>query len=55
VRIDSELVNYREVFRVRYSFYATRDAPRRGRAGDEGSASRTIMPVTGTMTDNTSR
>jgi len=26
VRIDSELVNYREVFRVRYGFYATREA-----------------------------
>ncbi len=49
VRIDSELVNYREVFRVRYGFYAAREEARA--AGDEMSKALgepcTIMPVAG--------
>ena len=47
VRIDSELVNYKEVFRVRVGFYATRDAARA--AGDEMTKRLgepcTVMPV----------
>jgi tetratricopeptide (TPR) repeat protein len=47
VRIDSELVNYREVFRVRYGFYPTRDAA--VAAGEEMSKKleepHTIMPI----------
>lgn len=47
VRIDSELVNYKEVFRVRCGFYATRDAATT--AGEQMSKALgepyTIMPV----------
>jgi tetratricopeptide (TPR) repeat protein len=47
VRIDSELVNYREVFRVRYGFYPTRDAA--AAAGEEMTKKlgepHTIMPI----------
>jgi cell division septation protein DedD len=47
VRIDSELVNYKEVFRVRCGFYATRDAAQQ--AGEQMSKALgepfTIMPV----------
>ncbi len=47
VRIDSELVNYKEVFRVRVGFYATRDAATS--AGEQMSKAIgepfTIMPV----------
>ena len=47
VRIDSELVNYREVFRVRYGFYASREAA--VEAGEEMSKAlgepHTIMPI----------
>lgn len=47
VRIDSELVNYKEVFRVRCGFYATRDAATA--AGQQMSKALgepfTIMPV----------
>jgi septal ring-binding cell division protein DamX len=47
VRIDSELVKYREVFRVRYGFYATREAA--VAAGEAMSRTLdepyTIMPV----------
>jgi TolA-binding protein len=47
VRIDSELVNYKEVFRVRYGFYASRDAAQQ--AGEQMSKGLgepyTIMPV----------
>lgn len=47
VRIDSELVNYHEVFRVRYGFYASRDAAQS--AGEAVSKAVgepfTIMPV----------
>lgn len=47
IRIDSELVNYREVFRVRYGFYATREAA--VAAGAEMSKTlgepHTIMPI----------
>jgi tetratricopeptide (TPR) repeat protein len=47
VRIDSELVKYREVFRVRYGFYATREAALA--AAEEMSRTLdepyTIMPV----------
>jgi tetratricopeptide (TPR) repeat protein len=47
VRIDSELVNYHEVFRVRCGFYATRDAATA--AGEQMSKALgepyTIMPV----------
>ncbi|HET6349538.1 MAG TPA: SPOR domain-containing protein, partial [Candidatus Krumholzibacteria bacterium] len=47
VRIDSELINYKEVFRVRIGFYPTRDAARR--AGEEMAKlinqPYTIMPV----------
>jgi hypothetical protein len=47
VRVDSELVNYREVFRVRIGHYATRDA---ARSAGESMAREldepfTIMPV----------
>ena len=49
VRIDSELVNYHEVFRVRFGFYATRDAARD--AGEAMSKTLgepyTIMPIPG--------
>ncbi len=47
VRIDSELVNYREVFRVRYGYYASRDEAQA--AGDDMSKRMdeqfTVMPV----------
>jgi hypothetical protein len=47
VRIDSELVNYREVFRVRVGFYASRDAAHD--AGEQMTKALgepyTIMPV----------
>ena len=47
VRIDSELVNYKEVFRVRCGFYASRDAAQQ--AGEQMSKALgepyTIMPV----------
>lgn len=47
VRIDSELVNYKEVFRVRCGYYATRDAATA--AGEQMSKALgepyTIMPV----------
>jgi len=47
VRIDSELVKYHEVFRVRFGFYATRDAARD--AGEAMSKTLgepyTIMPI----------
>lgn len=47
VRIDSELVKYREVFRVRFGFYATREAA--VAAGEEMSRvldePYTIMPI----------
>ena len=47
VRIDSELVKYREVFRVRVGYYATREAARA--AGEEMSKTigepHTIMPI----------
>jgi cell division septation protein DedD len=47
VRIDSELVKYREVFRVRYGFYASREAAMA--AGEEMSKTlgepHTIMPI----------
>ena len=48
VRIDSELVNYKEVFRVRYGYYSTRDTAQQ--AGDQiskalGGESYTIMPI----------
>lgn len=48
VRIDSELVNYKEVFRVRYGFYATRDGAQQ--TGEQiskalGGEAYTIMPV----------
>lgn len=47
VRIDSELVNYREVFRVRYGQYATRDE---AQAAGEAMARQvderyTVMPI----------
>lgn len=48
VRIDSELVNYKEVFRVRYGYYSTRDGAQE--AGEQiskalGGDPYTIMPV----------
>jgi cell division septation protein DedD len=48
VRIDSELVNYKEVFRVRYGYYSTRESAQQ--AGDQiskalGGESYTIMPI----------
>jgi tetratricopeptide (TPR) repeat protein len=47
VRIDSELVNFREVFRVRVGFYATREAAESAAAGISKSLDEpyTIMPV----------
>jgi len=53
VRIDSELVNYREVFRVRIGHYATREA---AQSAGEGMARDlderfTIMPVSPTPND----
>jgi len=48
VRIDSELVKYKEVFRVRYGFYSTREGAQQ--AGEQiskalGGESFTIMPI----------
>jgi tetratricopeptide (TPR) repeat protein len=48
VRIDSELVNYKEVFRVRYGFYSTREGAQQ--AGEQiskalGDEPFTIMPI----------
>jgi len=47
VRIDSELVNYKEVFRVRYGFYATREAAQQAGAQISKSVTEpyTIMPI----------
>jgi septal ring-binding cell division protein DamX len=48
VRIDSELVNYREVFRVRYGQYATRaECQAAGEAMAKEIEERfTVMPIT---------
>jgi cell division septation protein DedD len=47
VRIDSELVNYKEVFRVRYGFYSTRDAAQQAGAQISKTVAEpyTIMPI----------
>jgi tetratricopeptide (TPR) repeat protein len=48
VRVDSELINYREVFRVRYGQYATREEARQaGEAMSKTLDERyTVMPIT---------
>jgi hypothetical protein len=53
VRIDSELINYREVFRVRYGQYATREeAQAAGEAMTREIDERyTVMPVTRAAND----
>jgi cell division septation protein DedD len=47
VRIDSELVNYKEVFRVRYGFYSTREAAQQAGAQVSKAVTEpyTIMPI----------